>query len=79
MGFPDGSDGEESASNAGDPIASLNWEDTLEKELETHSNIFAWRISWAEEPDKLRPWGRNESDTTEQLTHTRSIVIFYMT
>ena len=33
MGFPDGSDGEESASNAGDPIGSLNWEDTLEKEL----------------------------------------------
>ena len=30
----------------------------------THSSILAWRISWAEEPDRLHPWGRKELDTT---------------
>ena len=24
----------------------------LEKEMATHSNILAWRISWTEEPDR---------------------------
>ena len=28
----------------------------------------AWRIPWTEEPGRLHsPWGRKESDTTEQL------------
>ena len=26
-------------------VQSLGWKDTLEKEMVTHSNIFAWRIS----------------------------------
>ena len=34
--FPGGSDGKESACNAGDP--SSIWEDTLEKEMATHSS-----------------------------------------
>ena len=28
----------------------LGQEDALEKGMETHSSIFAWRIPWAEEP-----------------------------
>ena len=36
-GFPGGSDGKESACNAGDPIQSLGWEDPLEKGMATHS------------------------------------------
>ena len=40
----------------------------LEKEMATHSSILAWKISWLEEPNiGYRPWGRKESDTTEQL------------
>ena len=31
-------------------IWSLGEEDPLEKDMETHSNILAWRISWTEEP-----------------------------
>ena len=31
QGFPGGSDGKESAHNAGDPVQSLGWEDPLEK------------------------------------------------
>ena len=34
-------------------IWSLGWEDPLEKEMATHSNIFAWRIPWTEEPGRL--------------------------
>ena len=44
MGFPDGSDGQESACSTGD----LGWEDTVEKEMATHSSIPAWRIPWTE-------------------------------
>ena len=43
-GFPGGSDGKESACNAGDPVQSLGWEDPLEKGMATHSRILAWRI-----------------------------------
>ena len=30
-------------------VRSLGWEDPLEKEMSTHSNILAWKISWTEE------------------------------
>ena len=33
---------------------SLALEDPLEKEMETHSSILAWRILWTEEPDRLQ-------------------------
>ena len=32
-----------------------------------HSSTLAWKIPWTEEPGGLQPWGRYESDTTEQL------------
>ena len=35
-------------------VRSLGWEDPLEKEMETHSSILAWKILWTEEPDKLQ-------------------------
>ena len=34
-------------------IRSLGWEDTLEKEMATHSSTIAWKILWMEEPDRL--------------------------
>ena len=34
-------------------VQSLGWEDPLEKEMETHCNILAWKISWTEEPGGL--------------------------
>ena len=50
-------------------VQSLGREDTLEKEMATHSSILAWRIPWAEEPGGLySPWGRKESDMTEWLS-----------
>ena len=38
-------------------VRSLGWEDPLEKEMATHSNILAWRIPWTEEPDGLQSMG----------------------
>ena len=46
-------------------VVSLGWEDLLEEGMATHSSILAWRNSWIEEPDRLCPWGRKESDMTE--------------
>ena len=31
-------------------VQSLGWEDSLEKEMATHSSVLAWRIPWTEEP-----------------------------
>ena len=30
-------------------VRSLGWEDPMQKEMATHSNILAWRIPWTEE------------------------------
>ena len=51
-------------------VQSLSRDDPMEKEMATHSNILALRIKWTEEPDGLHSMGLQESDTTEQLTHT---------
>ena len=34
-------------------VRSLSREGPLEKEMATHSSIFAWKIPWAEEPGGL--------------------------
>ena len=46
-------------------VQSLGQEDSLEKEMATHSNIIAWEIPWTEEPGGLLSMGLQESDTTE--------------
>ena len=38
-------------------VQSLGWEDSLEKEMETHSSILAWRIPWMEDPGGLQSTG----------------------
>ena len=35
-------------------VQSLGQEDTLEKEMATHSSILAWEIPWTEEPGGLQ-------------------------
>ena len=49
-------------------IRSLDWEDPLEEEMATHSNILAWKIPWIDKPDGLQSVGSQELDTTE-CTH----------
>ena len=34
-------------------VWSLGWEDTLEKEMATHSSTLAWKIPWTEEHGRL--------------------------
>ena len=48
-------------------VRSLSQEDSLEKEMATHSSTLAWKIPWTEKPGRLQSMGRKESDTTEQL------------
>ena len=40
------------------------WERPLEKEMETHPNILAWRMPWTKEPGRLQSMGSQELDTT---------------
>ena len=42
----------------------LHWENPLEKEMATHSNILAWRIPWTEEPGRLQSMVFQRSDRT---------------
>jgi len=55
--FPGGSDGKASAYNVGDQVQSLGWEDSLEKEMATHSSTLAWKIPWTEEHGRLQSMG----------------------
>ena len=50
-------------------VSSLGGEDPLEKEMATHSSIFAWRIPWQRSLLGYGPWDRKESDMTERLFH----------
>ena len=45
-------------------VRSLGQEDSLEKEMATHSSILAWEISWKKEPGRLQLWGHKELDMT---------------
>ena len=38
-------------------VRSLGQEDSLEKEVATHSSILAWKTLWTEEPDRLQSMG----------------------
>ena len=38
-------------------VLSLDWEDALEKGMETHSSILVWKIPWTEEPGGLQFMG----------------------
>ena len=38
--------------------------------MATFSSTLAWKIPWTEEPGGLQSMGLQESDMTEQLTHT---------
>ena len=44
-------------------VQSLGEEDTLEKEMATHSSILAWKIPWTEEPDGLQSMWSQKSWT----------------
>ena len=49
-------------------VQALGWEDPLEKEMTTHSSTLVWKIHGLRSLVGYSPWGRKESDTTEQLS-----------
>ena len=38
-------------------VQPLGQEDSLEKEMATHSSVLAWKIPWTEEPGRLHSIG----------------------
>ena len=50
-------------------VRSLGWEDSLKKEMATHSSILAGKIPWTEERASCGLWGHRELDTTEVTEH----------
>ena len=56
-------------------VRSLGREDSLEKEMATHSSILAWRIPRAEEPGGLQstvPGASVRNPTRDNVTQQRS-------
>ena len=47
-------------------VQSLGQEDSMEKEMTTHSSILAWKIPWTEEPGGYSPRGHQELDMIER-------------
>ena len=44
-------------------VQYLGWEDSLEKEMATHSSILAWEIPWTEKPNGLQSMAPQKSQT----------------
>ena len=56
-------------------VWSLSRKDPLEMGMTTHPNILAWRIPWTEELVAYFPWGYKDSEATERLTVSLSILL----
>ena len=68
MGFPGGSVVKNLPAKAGDAGSISGLGRSLEKEMATHSSIFAWKIHGQRSLTGYSPWGLKESDMTEGLT-----------
>ena len=55
-------------------VRSLGWEDSLEKEMATHSSILAWKFPRTEEPGGLQSmgWQRVGHDLGDRAWHAWS-------
>ena len=62
QGFPGGSVVKNLSEMQETQVWSLGQEDPLEKEMATHSGIFAWEIPWTKEPGGLQVHGVTKSD-----------------
>ena len=59
-------------------VLSLGWEDSLEKEVTTHSSILAWRIQWTEEPGRLHTMGLQRFGHDWAANNFQTIAIHYL-
>ena len=55
-------------------VQSLGWEDTLEKEMATHSSTLAWKIPCTEEPGGLQSMGLQSQTRLSDFTFTFSLL-----
>ena len=53
-------------------VQSLGQEDPLEKEMATHSSIFAWRTPWTEEPGGLQSMGLQRVGHSDSLSRNEN-------
>ena len=74
MGFPCSSDGKESACIARDLCLISGLGNPLEKGMAIHSSILAREFHGQRSLVGYSPWSHKESDTTEQLTLSLSLV-----
>ena len=51
-------------------VRFLDWEDPLQEGMAAHSSILAGEFHGQRSLVGHSPWGRKESDTTEQQTHS---------
>ena len=51
------------------PVRSLSWEGYLEKDMATHSSIFAWKIPWPKETRRPQST-RSQKNWTQQLNNS---------
>ena len=65
--FPNGSNGKESACNAGDTGLILGLGRSPGGGNGTPSSILAWKIPWTEESGGVQSMGSQESDMTEHV------------
>ena len=70
MGFPGGSDGKESACNAGDPGSIPGLGRSPGEETAIHSSILASRTSWTEDPGGLHKVHEDLHKVSDRLTNT---------
>ena len=60
-------------------VRSLGCEDPLDKALATHSSIFAWRITWTEEPGGPQSRGSLKSRTQLKQLSMRACAYIIIT
>ena len=72
QGFPGGSDGKESACNAGDLGLIPESRRSLGEEWQPTPVFLPGEFHGQRNPVSYSPWGRKELVMTEQLTHTQS-------
>ena len=71
LGFPSGSGVKNPPAKQETWVRSLAWEDSLEKEMATHSSILAWRIHGQRSLTGFSPWGhkRVKQDLATKQQH----------
>ena len=54
-------------------VQPLGWEDPLEYEMATCSNVLAWKIPWTGDLKGYSLQGQKESDMTQRLNYKKKM------